>query len=341
MDDIHGKMFYCFETPAWHNIVKPSMVQRTATEILTEEFKGGISISLRPVTVYLNDADVETGDYAIVRSPSSADDLGEIVFGYATDRYHPLQPSEIAQAFDSNVCEPAETMFFLGKGQEMAISWKMPSFAVRTGDEVDMYGIVKSGFDTLKGTSLFTSIYRPVCRNTLTLAEGWAKRNADKSTGKGSIWKGKAVNKNLLRDLGYWFAHVQGKAIQEANLLQDFFGLLAKTPIKNDKEVAEILREAYPNKEDISGFYPPELRVGKKGKTEEFNEKQEMIRVGIGDVFYNTGTQISNDLYGCLNATTEYFCNVMPSKRPIAASVMFGDRQKYMARMVDTLKKRV
>jgi len=193
----------------------------------------------------------------------------------------------------------------------------------------------------LKGTSLFTSIYRPVCRNTLNMAEGWAKQNTDRSSNKGSIWKGKAVNKNLLRDLGYWFAHVQGKALAEGELLQNFFGTLAKTPVKGSDEVHQILRDAYPNKDDISAYYPVELRSNKEETTLEFNQKQEGIRVGIFDLFYNTGTEISRDYWGVLNATTEYFCNVQPSKRPIAESVMFGGRQKSMMQMVNTLSKRV
>jgi hypothetical protein len=39
-----------------------------------------------------------------------------------------------------------------------------------------------------------------------------------------------------------------------------------------------------------------------------------------------------------MNATTEFFCHVYPSKRPIAESVMFGGRQKQMMQMVEVLK---
>jgi hypothetical protein len=333
--NIHGKMVYSFEKPMWHNITEPSDVPMSAEEIMEKRFGGGFSIYLRPVTVELNGENVETGDLAIVRGVSPFDNK-EVVFGYCTERYHPLQPIEVAHSFDVNVLEPAETMAFLGNGNDMFISWKMPSFEVTTGDEVEMYGVVRTGFDTLNGTRLFTTIFRPVCSNTITLAENWAKRNSD-GNGRGEVWKGKGVNKNLLRDLGYWMSHVQGNAIREMNLLQGFFGKLAKTPIKSDEEAKYILGQAYPLADNVSQYYPEQLRSQKEETTLDFNQKQEKIQAGIFELFSGAGTQITPDYWGMLNSTSEYFCHVQPSKRPIAESVMFGGRQKNTMQMVSTL----
>lgn len=333
--NIHGTMVYSFEKPMWHNITEPSLVEMTAEEILDDRFGGGFEIFLRPVTVELNGAPAETGDLAIVRGVSPADPK-EVVFGYCTERYHPLQPREVAQSFDTNVHQHAETMAFLGNGNDMFISWKMPSVNVKVGDEVEMYGIVRTGFDTLNGTRLFTSIYRPVCANTITLAEGWAKANKD-GGGKGMVWKGKGVNKNLLRDLGYWMQHVQGKAKAEAELLQSFFGKLAKTPIENDATANAILYEAYPDAQNVSGYYPVQLREKKLESIIKYNESQKELREGIFGLFAGEGTAITPDYWGMLCATSEYFCHVQPSKRPIAESVMFGNRQKNTMAMVETL----
>jgi hypothetical protein len=338
--NIHGEMVYSFEKPMWHNITKPSLVPMTAEEILDQRFGGGFGIETRPIHVLLNGEQVETGDFAIVRLPSPADKLGEIVFGYCTERYHPLQPRDVARSFDQNVLEYAETMAFLGNGEEMFISWKMPSFEVVVGDEIESYGIVRTGFDTLKGARLFTSIYRPVCANTINLAEGWAKRNTD-GKGKGRIWRGKGVNKNLLRDLGYWMAHIQENALNEASLLKNFFGKLAQTPIRNDTEAYEILFEAYPPKDDVSKYYPKQLKDKKQEAIEDYNMGQEKLRDGIFELFAGAGTAITPDYWGMVNATSEYFCHVQPSKRPIAESVMFGGRQKNTMAVINTLSKRV
>ena len=335
---IHGKMVYSFEIPMWHNIVAPSSVPMTAEEILDQRFGGGFAIHLRPVTIELNGEAVETGDFAIVRGASPFEQE-ERVFGYCSERYTPLQPRAIARSFDSSVKQTAETMAFLGHGEDMFISWKMPSFDVVVGDEVEMYGIVRTGFDTLKGARLFTSIYRPVCANTITLAQNWARSNTD-GKGKGNIWRGKGINKELLRDLGYWMAHVQESAIEEGELLKSFFAKLAKTPIDSDAEAYEILYTAYPPVSNVSEYFPKELREKKDEVTVAYNEKQEELRDGIYELFAGAGKAITPDYWGMLNATSEYFCHVQPSKRPIAESVMFGGRQRNTMRMVTTLSER-
>jgi hypothetical protein len=336
--NVYKRMVYSYLAPMWHAITEPSQKKMTAEEILLEKFQGGFPVDMRPITVTLNGVQVETGDFAIVRGTSPSE-FKEVVFGYATNRFHPLQPRDIAQSFDMNVCQPAETMAFLGEGQEMFISWVMPKFEV-LGDEIEMYGIVRCGFDTLKGAKLFTSTYRPVCQNTINLAEGWAKRNSD-GNGKGEIWKGKAVNKNLLRDLGYWMSHVQGKALLQADLLQAFFGKLAETPITSDNEAQGILLDAFPPMQSVSEFYPSQLRGAKEEKTVDYNEGQSEIRDGIFGLFAGAGTAITPDYWGMLNSTSEYFCHVQPSKRPIAESVMFGGRQKNIMKVVTTLSDRV
>lgn len=335
---VYEKMVYSFEKPMWHVLTEPSKVPMSAEAILDQKFNGGFEIFTRPITVLLNGQDVETGDFAIIRGQSK-EDPKEIVLDYCTSRYNPLQPREVAQSFDTNVQEPAETMAFLKNGSEMFISWVMPKFEVRTGDEVEMYGIVRTGFDTLNGTRLFTSIYRPVCANTINLAENWANQNKD-GKGKGAIWSGKGVNKNLLRDLGYWMAHVQGNAIREGQLLQSFFGKLADTPIKSDVEAHEILFQAFPPRNDVSEFYPKQLKEQKAEAIEDYNSSQAELRDMIYGLFAGAGTAITPDYWGMLNATSEYFCHYQPSKRPIANSVMFGARQQNTMQMVKTLAKR-
>jgi len=337
--DIYEKMFYSFEKPAWHGLGIVSNEPQSAEEIINVKFNGAFPIHLRPVYVELNgEMQEKTKDFAVVRGASIADPV-ELVLDYCSDRYQPLQPIDVARSFDQSVREPAETLAFLGNGREMFISWQMPSFEVRTGDELELFGVVKTGFDTLKGANLFTSIFRPVCRNTLNMAEGWAKKNTD-GTGKGNVWKGKGVNKNLLRDLGYWMAHVQANAVREGELLQSFFGKLAKTPIKSDVEVHEILYTAYPPVASVSEFYPKQLQTAKEEKTVAFNNGQEQLRDGIYRLFAGAGTAITPDYWGMLNATTEYFNHYQPSKRPIAESVMFGGRQKNSMKMVSVLAER-
>jgi hypothetical protein len=334
--NIHGKMVYSFEQPMWHNITEPSKEALSAVEVYDMRFGGGFTIELRPITITLNGKNADTNRYGIVRTASPYDPQ-ERLLDVCTERYHPLQPREVAEIFDANVCEPAETMAFLGHGEDMFISWVMPEHEVRDGDGVKFYGIVRTGFTTKDATRLFIACVRPVCWNTITAAEGWAKQNTDKEANRGIIWKGKGVNLNLGRDLGYWMQHVQSKAMIEVELLQSFFAKLTQHPVKNEEHAQKILTTAYPNHVDNSAHGPWQLQGQESEKVAVYNQGQEEIRSGIKNLFDGAGTDITPDFWGMLNATSEYFCHVQPSKKPIAASVMFGPRAQNTMKMVNTL----
>lgn len=335
--NIYEKMFYTFKEEAWHAIRKASQIAKSAVRIIKEDCFGAFMVENRPVTVTLNGVPTETGDFAIVRCASEADP-NEVVFGYCSERYHPLQPIEVAELFDAHVCEPAETLAFLGKGEEMFISWVMPEFEV-VKEVIRMFGIVRAGFDTKHSVKLFTSAYRPICQNTVVWAEGWARAHTDKSANKGMIWTGKGVNRNLGRDLGYWMEHVQTKALIEADLVQSFFGRLAEKPIKNDEEAHSILNTAYPYSEKDASNFPWQLREAKQEVIVAFNQSQDEIRNGIYRLFAGAGTAITPDYWGMFNATSEYFCHYQPSKKPIAESLMFGARADNIMAMAETLNK--
>jgi hypothetical protein len=335
--NIYEKMFYSFKEEAWHAIRKASQVAKSAVRVIKEDCFGAFTLENRPVTVTLNGVPTETGDFAIVRCASQADPE-EVVFGYCTERYHPLQPLEVAEIFDANVCEPAETLAFLGKGQEMFISWVMPEFEV-VKEVIRMFGIVRAGFDTKHSVKLFTSAYRPVCENTVVMAEGWARGHTDKNANRGMIWTGKGTNRDLGRDLGYWMEHVQTKALIEAENVQSFFGRLAEKPIKNDEEAHSILSTAYPYSGKDASNFPWQLRDAKQGVIATFNQGQDEIRNGIYGLFAGAGTAITPDYWGMFNATSEYFCHYQPSKKPIAESIMFGARADNIMAMAETLNK--
>lgn len=331
--NIHGKMIYSFQVPMWHNIAKPSTVPMTAEEVGEERFGGFFNIELRETSFDMNGEKVTDG-YAIVRTASPYDQK-EIRIGTCTKRYHPLQPREVARAFDINVNAPVETMGFLGKGEQMFLTWKLPNIKVMA-ESIQLYGTISTGFDTLNGTKLFSAIYRSVCANTLAMAEGWARKNTD-GKGKGMIWSGKAVNENLLRDLGFWLSHVQAKAIHESNMLESLFGQLAEREIVHDSEAKDLLYKAFPDKDKVGDYYPSQLREEKDERIEASNKAQANIRDGIFALFAGEGTAITPNRWGLLNAGTEFFCHVLPSKKPIYESVMFGDRQAQSARLLKVL----
>jgi hypothetical protein len=334
-----NKMVYSSKNKMWHGMGTVSLTDKTAVEVLLEDFDGGFTVETRPVTVLLNGEAQETGDYAIVRSRTNTEGSKELVFGYCSEKYHPIQPMEIAETFDANVAKYVETMGFLGDGNDMFVSWKMPEFDVN-GDPNQMYGIIRSGFDSMKGTSLFSAIYRPVCENTINLAQNWAKSNTD-GKGRGEIFNGKHVNKNLLRDLGYWAKYAVQQSERSGTEIKEMLNAFAAHPVKNDKEVMEILWLAFPDKDALGEYYAPELRGAKETAIATENGKTSAIRENIFSLFAGRGTKITPDYWGIMNATSEFFCHYLPSKKPIASSVMFGNRSLEIAKMVNVLKERV
>jgi hypothetical protein len=83
------------------------------------------------------------------------------------------------------------------------------------------------------------------------------------------------------------------------------------------------------------------LRAKVTKETDELNQSMQKLRDGIFELFAGNGTAITSDYWGILNATSEYVCHFMPSKKPIAESVMFGNRAGYTARIVKALQDRL
>jgi hypothetical protein len=221
----------------------------------------------------------------------------------------------------------------------MFLSAKMPNFEfeVKPNDVLQLFLIVKLGWDTMHGPLFFNSIFRPVCRNTVGLAQNWAEKNTD-GNGRGIIWKGKSTSDKLLEHLGYWMKHVVQNASKEQDLLKEFYALIAKTPVKSQAHCDEILYTAFPDAQDISPFYPVELRPAKSVKIADFNDGQAQLRDGISGLFAGAGTAITPDFYGISNAGSEFLGHYLPSKRPIAGSMMWGSRSKLQTRLMRVLK---
>lgn len=340
------KMVYSDTQPMWHALTQPSLTPMSALEIYKQRFGNGFSVELAQ-SGYMTESGQwveDEGKFKILRSPIEANEFtGEagdpnwVVFGDCTDRYHPLQPIEVAERFDEMVGEPVETMAFLGDGEDMFVSWKMPTIEVRPEDVVEMYAIIRGGFDTSNGWKLFTSTYRPVCYNTVTLAQGWADTNTNKESLRGNMWRGKGTSTTLLEDLGYWMKFLQDSAKQEVETTELFFKALAEQPITFEN-AQELLAVAYPYKSFDPDKCPPELRKRDGDRIADYNEGQRKLREGIYQVFSEQGTAISMDMWGLLNAGSEYFCHYMGSKKPIAESVMFGNRNSLTNKLIQVLK---
>jgi hypothetical protein len=334
--NIFQDRFYSNRQKAWHGIGHVSEVDQTGIEALTA-IGGGYYFEKRPLIVTLNGKAIETEDFAIVRSPLP-DDPTERIFGYATKRYTLLQPLEVIELFDEKVKEHVETLGFLGKGERMFLTWKMPSFDVVKGDAVELYGLMAVGFDALMGASLNVVTTRVVCQNTLCMALSEAENTRE--IGRGRIWSGKHTTKLMKYEFGEWMGFVQDNAKKQVDLTKSLFKRLAKVPLEEENEVYRLLFAAYPDAEPLpkNAYIPPSLRQKEEEKIETKNELMGKYRSGIHSLFTSgQGTAITPNYWGLLNATTEFFNWGQMEKKPANASILFGQRSNRMNDMVEVL----
>lgn len=336
--NIFGDRFYGNRVPAWHKLGVISEIDQTGVEALTA-IGGGFWLEQRPIQIMLNGEYKNTGDFAIVRSPTP-DDAQEKVFGYSTKRYKLLQPLDAIELFDEKVNEPCETLGFLGKGERMFITWKLPEFYVgKEEDVVQNYGFCWIGFDGIMGAGLNVTTVRVVCQNTWAAALNDGENNKD--YGKGKIFSGKHTMGNLKYKLGEWMEHVQENAEKQVELAESFFGKLVNHPLSNDKEIKSLLHYAYPDPEPIPLDYPKNLRQSKQESIDAQAEVAERYRTGIYELFNGQGTAITPDMWGLFNATTEYFNYAQVAKKPVDASILFGNRARNMNKMAEVLQYQV
>ena len=329
--NLFNNRFYGNREPAWHGLGVVSDTDRNAQEALS--ILGSYFIEKRPVTIFMNGENVETGDYALVRS-AVPDDQKEKNFGYATKWYNIVQPDTIAQLFDDNVKTCVETMGMLGSGEKVFLTWVMPSLDIK-GDEVKTYGFVACGYDGKFGASLSLVTTRVVCQNTFNIAI--AQSESSQTSGRGRVYTGKHNSTNVARDLGIWMEHVQEKALGKVNVLQESFVQMAEKPVDDTASLANLLFQIYPDPKEVPADYPEKLRGEKQVKVDDLMEKATNDRRLVEALFNGEGTAINATAWGLFNAVTEYENWGRSTKKPAEYSILMGNRANTMANAYQTI----
>jgi phage/plasmid-like protein (TIGR03299 family) len=326
--------------PAWHELGKVFDHPVGAVEAHTE-MGGSFTLQKKPAFYQEDDGTFVrvVDNFAIVRGATNKT-AKEIAFGFATNHYHVVQPLDIISAFDSKVGVSIETMGFIQDGRKLFLTWKLPSFEVVAGDEIQLYGIVMVGFDTIFSTRLNIGTVRVVCSNTFAAALEEENIEKKKNRGRGTIYSSKHTNSHLATDLGEWMGCIHKNAEKQTALLRSMFGKFAETPILHEKQAEHIILDAYPNPAPIPAVFPEALRRKKEDSIEMETARLEGIRTGIYDVFTGAqGIAIDATYWGLFNAGTQYFNHVMPSKKDTAYSMVWGNRNTHMNHFAEVLKK--
>jgi len=290
---------------------------------------GAYTIEKRPCWGFLNGEQVETGDYMLVRSPVP-DDNREVNLGYVSKHYNVFQPIEVAQEFDKSVGQPCETIGNLNRGEKLFITWKLDPIIVDAlgGDPVDTFGLVVAGFDGVVGNSLYLTVVRVVCQNTLNLAINRSERENSRTNSR--LFLAKHNSKNMKRDLSLWMSHVQNSANDKLSDVASIFNNMAKVQLNEKEEVYNLLFQIYPNPEKPADWQPEKLKEEAWVKYDEKVAESEKDRDLVFQLFNGSGTKITPDTWGLLNSVTEYENHAGMIKKPINNSILFGNRANRM-----------
>ena len=324
--------------PAWHELGQN--FQEPILAVPAHDAMGGsFELLKKPVGVMYDDKFIEVpNSFAIVRGPTNKDPNTK-VFGFASDHYHVIQPIDILRKFDEKVKISISSLGLIQDGRKLFLTWKIENFDVVSGDQVDLYGTVMVGFDTVFSTRLNIGSVRIVCSNTFQMA--LEEENAEKkqNRGPGTIYSSKHTNQKLLYELGEWMECITINAERQTTLLKSLFGKFAATPIVHEKQAQDLIYTAWPNPSPIPDVFPDALRKAKQEKIDAETERLAELRVGIYDVFSTSkGIAIDPTYWGLFNSVTQYANHIMPSKKDTAYSIVWGNRNGMMNRFATVLR---
>ena len=304
---------------------------KSATEALMDDV-GAWNIEKRPVRCLING---EMGDvpneYALVRSPMRNDNK-EVMLGRAKGWYKPLQPTRIAELFDQHsYVDQINAMGYLGDGDKLFISW--PLAPIRVGkEEINVNGFFAAGFDGLFGVLLSVISFRVCCCNMWRRAirESTAQRSSGDSMGQ--VWKGRHTSPNLERDLAIYLEEIAIRSMERAGDMSLAFNNFAKTPVRSEAHLADILFGIAPDPEPVSEDTPKSLKNEKEAKYLVKKAKAEEYRGRVSRLMNGEGTEINSadpTLWDVWNAITED-ANWYGERPGSANSALFGNKAAQM-----------
>jgi len=324
-DNIYGNNVYSLKQRMWHSKGTIGEVGEGAFSINGR--MAPVSFEIRPYHIILNEEMKVSKDSAIVRMAGH-----EVVVGMTKGRYQLTQPVVYCQIFDTAVGKDVETLGYLGtNGDRMFITWELPSIDVH-GDKVQTYGFLAVGFDGKFGEHLYLTNVRVVCNNTWNMAINDGKT--------ASVYSGKHNMLTHESRLASWMKYVNDDAEQKVMIYQNLFRKMEETKVGTDL-AATLFKDIYPHKDEISDYYPSELREQDSKTIDVFNLKQDEARSLAMNLFQGAGIQIGQTAWGVYNSITEYENHVRPSKKDRVNSILLGNRQGTMQNAMAVVTKLV
>lgn len=321
--DLFDGRFASHRVAAWHNLGVVTDEVMTAVQALDR--MRSYDVTLEPLLVpTLGGGTLASGYNAIVRHPTAEDDEYR-TFGIVGSGYHLITPQSLCRMWDASVGAPVETIGALGRGEQMFLTTKLPTFSVN-GDEVDTYLIAVNPMTGGAAAQVRIAPVRVVCQNTLAMS----KRQASESY---SV----THDANAETRMGDWLRHAYQQSSARVLAIQTAFVLLAGM-IARPPMTKAIIDAAYPLPRRPRPNAPDQVMVH---RTEQYEQRVEWAlnaRSRAGSLFGGSATgadtpAFDGTLWGVYNSVTELEnYRRMHTVQSASSSVLFGDRADAMGR---------
>ena len=329
-------------TPAWH--LKGWLLgdEKIDARTAAGRVAGDHRVSKVPLVARTIDGTWEIGvDYAIIVREPTSDDPRRRVFGRPVSKDYELidvqRAAEITDRAWGNTFEtietPIETFGVLGKGEEIFITARVRSFAVR-GDEMAMFEYLYSPMYSDKAAVCGLTPVRIVCANTLTtgIAKSTQKFYIDHLPGASAKMEAhmRSIHENQ---------------IMVAETIQEAFEILADARIKTDKQRDALVEQIYTAPPKPQPEWDMQFGIPYEKHLELYEEKMgavNVVRKTIVNLYEGDGTAmdtvaVNHTKFGLYNAVAEYETFRRGPHDRAAVSLVAGDRASTIRKAFDVL----
>lgn len=289
--NLFGKRFYSHRVPAWHNLGLVLEEELGAVDAFHRI--GGYDVRYRPIITVDG---LAVPGRALVRGPV-ADDPNEVVLGVVSEDYTLITPADTCHIWDRAVGKPVETIGSLGRGEELFITTKLPSFDVK-GDELDSYLLCCNDFSGARSAEASVVPVRVVCQNTLVVARNMASESYFvRHTG------------DAAERLAEWLKEIYWRAQEKADALKEVFEILAEHRMRA-RQAESVLSFTYPFRAEPTINAPETTMTVRRQRWEALKDNMLLRRRTAKELFEGRGTGMDSlatagTAWGLYNAVVE------------------------------------
>lgn len=306
--NIHNEKFISLRQPAWHGLGQ--VINEEIGGVEAGEKLGLPIVFTRPIQT---DNGIDIPGWKCILGKEK--DKAPVPYSVVSQDYHEITHGDFLVAWDKATGRaPIETIGLLGKGENLFVTTKLPTFDVK-GDPCDSYLLAANILSGKEADFGRVTPVRVVCQNTLNLSA------RDHSEEFRVIHTGDSI-----KQIASWLSVIWETAKAKQEALRDAYTILANfTP--NGVEVQEVVRAAYEGIEEPE--VDPYTKEGLDILAQWEKQKKRVVEHRENVLHLFEGQAVGADLasargtgWGLWNAVVEYEDYIKPRRK--ATSALFG-----------------